>query len=230
MKLAVVRGTQQILRDIGKPGFGEVSLEAFAKFLGVDLASMEGVVEGIRFELASREREADFVLIMDDTKLKVERQAAMRGVFRTEQGVMTAGLAIEERKIIAEQILAELPDELKKDELGKQKVVETLNVRCESEVASVVAGAFYISCERKNNVKFWPAIMQRMKDANDVEKWSRRLEEAAIKRAHAEQEIFNIPTGVIREKIKNGDFLAKGILPSMAKKVLEEKRSATHSK
>jgi len=129
-----------------------------------------------------------------------------------------------------ETILAEFPDDLKRDELGKQKIVETLNVRCESEVASVVAGAFYISCERKNNVKFWPAIMQRMKDANDVEKWSRRLEEAAIKRAHAEQEIFNIPTGVIREKIKNGDFLAKGILPSIAKKVLEEKRSATSSK
>lgn len=229
MKLAVIKGAQQILRDIGKPGCGEVPLEAFAKFLGVDLASMEGVVEGIRFELASREREADFVLTMDDTKLKVERQAAMRGVFRTEQGVKTAGLTIEERRKIAEQIFAEMPDELKKDELGKQKVVETLNVRSVIEVTAVVASAFYISCDRKSNVKFWPAIMQRMKDANDVEKWSRRLEEAAIKRAHAEQEILKIPTGVIREKIKSGEFLAKGILPSMAKRVLEEKRNATPS-
>jgi len=230
MKLAVIKGAQQILRDIRKPGCGEVTLEAFAKMLGVDLASMEDVVEGIRFELASREREADFVLIMDDTKLKVERQAAMCGVFRTEQGVKTAGLTIEERRKIVEQILAEMPDELKKDELGKQKIVETLDVRCESEVTAIVASAFYISCDRKSNVKFWPAIMQRMKDSSDTEKWSRRLEEAAIKRAHAEQEIFKIPIGMIREKIKNGEFLAKGILPTMAKRVLEEKRSATPSK
>lgn len=229
MKLAIVIGAQQILRDISKPGTADVQVKDFARLLGVDLADMEGVVEGIRLELASRERDADFVLALEGGTLTVERRVALRGVFRTQGGASAAGLALEDRKIIADQILAELPDELKRDELGKQKIVETLNLRSPDEMSAIICGAFYISREKGSVVKFWPAVMQRLKDAKDDERWCRRLEEATMKRVQAEAEIYKIPSAVIKEKIRNGEFYAKGVLPSMANRVLEQKKNSNHS-
>lgn len=220
MKLAIIKGAQQILRDISRPGSGEVPVDEFANWLGVDLAAMEAVIEGIRVELASREREADFVLHVDADRLKVERRAGRRGVFRTQGGVEPNSLTIEERKKMMEQIIAEIPENLKKDDIGKEGIVKALNSRTQDELSAIVASAYFISCG-KNNVTFWQAVMQRLKDVKNDEKWNERINEAKLIRQQTESVLRNMPLPAIRYEIQSGQLLGKGILPSIAKCILE---------
>lgn len=220
MKLAIIRGAQQILRDISRPGTGEVLVDEFANWLGVDLAAMEAVIEGIRLELASREREADFVLHVGAGRLKVERRAGRRGVFRTQGGVEPNNLTIEEREKMMEQIIAEIPEKLKGDALGKEGIVKALKSRTQDELSAIISSAYFISCEQKN-VTFWQAVMQRMKDVKDDDKWNDRINEAKLIRQKAEAVVRKIPISAIRYEIQNGQLLGRGILPSIAKAILE---------
>lgn len=223
MKLAIIRGTQQILRDIGKPGFGEVPVKEFTEFLGVAGEDIEELLEGIRIELASRVLDADFMLVLESNTLKVERKVARRGVIRLHGGVEPVGLTLIEREKIMEQIITEIPEELKKDELGKQKIVEALGKRSKNDVSAIVSGALFLSCKEKN-LTFWKAVMQRMKDMHDDDRWGDRIREAKLLRHQVETMVRNIPVPAIRLEIQSGQMLGRGILPSIAKDILEEKK------
>lgn len=180
-KLAVARLVSQILRDMPAPGSGQARASELAAHAGVQVADLAGLIGKVMAELTQLALDSEFAVTIDGDFVNVERRAARMGVFSSPQLIVapmkSLGLSLQERKRLADKVIALLPSYYRTDAAGRRRIVEVLATRPYEEVEQVLEASLWIAKQTKG-LTFWQAAMRRLKEARENSTWERRLEEA----------------------------------------------------
>lgn len=178
MSIPAARIMGQVLRDMPTNGIGEVRTDDLATFAEVSLHELPGIRHEVLAELALRVLDAEYSFDVGADVTTIRRSPAQQNLIvfcPATDAAAAQAISLDERQRLADELIATIPATRRDDAAGRRRILDTLAKRPSSEVAEMLEGALLIS--KTQSVGYWPAVMKRLGEAADEDKWLRRLDE-----------------------------------------------------
>jgi len=220
----------QIQRDMPRDGTGSVDAVSLANAAGVALEALESRLAEAIAELTLHLPGTQFSGEVQGHRVVFERRPAARGLiaFVPAGGLVQPAAAEMTREVdpeIVSRLMAtavSLGDQ--KDAGGRRILVRALGKRPADEVEAILGSALWT--KKRQPIRFWAAATIRLKDAENDETWTRRLQEAQDLMVEQQSSMNMLAVVLARAKEPQlvEDSLAAGILPSRVRAEIEKRK------